>query len=106
MENKRTPASLKSAFKIIHIAVLIIFAAELLLRATTGRPISGLLFAFLVLTAPFKLYKNIQNRNKIKDNPDELKQHDRVLIKCILLALLIVTAGVIITVIHATSKYR
>ena len=106
MENNKLNTFIKTAFRVIHIAVLVIFAYEIYLRATTGRPTSALLICFLVLTAPLKIFKNIRDRNLLKTDPYELKAHDLVLLKCILLALLIVTAGVIITVIVATSKYR
>ncbi len=106
MENNKTNTFMKTAFRVIHIAVLVIFAYEIYLRATTGRPTSALLICFLVLTAPFKIFRNIKDRNVLKNDPDKLKAHDRMLLKCILLALLIVAVFVIITVLYATSKYR
>ena len=106
MENNNPNTIIKTAFRVIHIAVLVFFAYEIYLHATTGRPTSALLICFLVLTAPLKIFRNIKDRNLLKTDPKKLKAHDLVLLKCILLALLIVAVFVIITVIVAASKYR
>lgn len=88
------------AYRTIQIAVLLYFAYELYLRATTGRPISNLLVYFLLLTAPAKIYKNIEVRNEHKGNAEELKEHDRVILRCVLMGIGIVAVFVICTVLY------
>lgn len=100
-ENKRTMKAGYIAYRTIQIAVLLYFAYELYLRITTGRPISNLLVYFLLLTAPAKIYKNIEARNAHKGNAEELKQHDKMIFRFLLMSIGIVAVLVIVTVLYA-----
>ena len=88
------------AYRTIQVAVLLYFAYELYLRITTGRPISNLLVYFLLLTAPAKIYKNIEARNAHKGNVEELKQHDKMIFRFLLMSIGIVAVLVIVTVLY------
>ena len=98
-ENKRIMKAGYIAYRTIQVAVLLYFAYELYMRVTTGRPISNLLIYFLLLTAPAKIYKNIEARNALKSNAEELKQHDKMFFRFLLLSIGIVAVLVIVTVL-------
>lgn len=107
MDDSEKKHSMKAAYivyRTTHIAVLLYFGYELYLRVTTGRPISNLLIFFLLLTAPAKIYKNIQDRNIRKENPEELRRYDKMILRSIIIGLGIVTVFVIISVFVAINN--
>lgn len=103
-EKKRSMKAAYIAYRTIHIAVLLYFAYEIYLRITTGRPTSNLLIYFLLLTAPAKIYKNIEDRNARKGNPEELRKYDKMILRSIIIGLCIVTVFVIVSVLVAINN--
>ena len=91
-------------YRVIHIAVLLYFAYELYLRATIGRPMSNLLIYFLVLTIPVKIYKNIVARNEYKGDTEKLKKYDKMIIRSVFLAIIIVAVFVTGVVLYSINK--
>ncbi len=88
-------------YRTIRFAVLLFCTYEIIMGITTGRPISNLFLYYLLLTAPAGVYRLISQRNVHKDNKQALKKHDRMMLKSVLLAIVIVTCILAATVLYA-----
>jgi len=92
----------RKTISIIRVIVLIICGFELYLRITTGRPTSHLLLVFLLLTAPFKIYDNhIAPRKNLEGDAEALRNHNKIVRRSVVLAVLIVTVVAAAAVVSA-----
>ncbi len=94
------------AFRIIQIAVLLSFAYEMYLRITTGRPTSNILFYFLLLTIPAKIYNIVLTRNTVKKDSEEQREYDQIVLRSILIGVgfvILFSAVVAIYYVSTTS---
>ena len=94
--------------KILHyaylsasIVVLLFVAYEFYLRITTGRPMTNLLPCYLLLTAPFGIYRMISFRKVFNDSP---QHYNKMLLRSILVAIFIMFVVVVVVAFYALNR--
>lgn len=107
--NRTEPPKKRTTFrKIIRYAyisasvvVLLVVAYQFYLRITTGRPMTNLLLYYLLLTAPYGIYRMISFRNVFNDSP---QHYNKILLRSILVALLIMVVVVVVAAFIAMNR--
>ena len=84
-----------------QIAVIGYFAYSLYLTISTGQNLSNPMLYFFAFIIPGQVYNRFATRNGLKENKQALKQHDRIYLRSVLIALGLVTLLVVGTVLYA-----
>ena len=84
-----------------QIAVIGYFAYNLYLTISTGQNLSNPMLYFFAFSIPGQVYNRFATRNGLKENKQALKQHDRIYLRSVFIALGLVTLLVVGTVLYA-----
>ena len=102
--NKELPVWLNVVHLIcraVQIAVLVFFVSNLYVTISTGQTLENPMLYFFAFIIPGQVYNRFATRNGLKENKQALKQHDRIYLRSVLIALGLVTLLVVGTVLYA-----
>ncbi len=85
----------------VQLAVLVFFVYNLYLTISAGQTLENPMPYFFAFIIPGQVYNRFATRNGLKENNQALKQHDRIYLRSVLIALGFVTLLVVGTVLHA-----
>ena len=102
--NKELPVWLNVVHLIcraVQIAVLVFFVSNLYVAISTGQTLENPMLYFFAFIIPGQVYNRFATRNGLKENKQALKQHDRIYLRSVFIALGLVTLLVVGTVLYA-----
>lgn len=85
----------------VQIAVLVFFICNLYLTIATGQTLENPMLYFFAFIIPGQVYNRVAIRNGLKANKQALKEHDRIYLRSVLIAIGLVTLLVVGTVLYA-----
>lgn len=88
----------------IAIAVLLYVVYGLYIHVTTGRPMSKLPTYYLLLTVPVGIWRVVSIRRSFSDSSVERKKFNKIVLRSVLIAILIVSLVVIATALYAINR--
>ncbi len=89
---------------LVAIFFLLYTAYELYARITTGRPMSKLPAYYLLLTGVVGIWRVASIRRACRNDPAERKKFDKVFLRSVLIAILIVSFVVVAAALYAINR--
>jgi len=83
-----------------QIAVLVFFAYNLYLTISAGQTLENLMLYFFAFIIPGQVYNRFATRNGLKENKQELRQHDIIFLRSFLIAIMITALFVTVCIFY------